>query len=111
VDIACHLFEREFVAYRLEQCRVQAAGKREEAIRHPSLPAEEGGHGRQHRIESSVRLSRYDWRSIRPDQTTARLIVHMRRGIEEGVREGLQVLLIQVELEFESLIGGGPWRI
>jgi hypothetical protein len=34
--------------------------------------------------------------------------VHLRRRIEEGVREGRQVLLIQVELEFECLIGHTP---
>ena len=108
MGIVRQLFEREFAAHGLEQCRIQATGEREEAIRHPSLPAQQGGHGRQHRIEAPGRLSRYGWRSMRPDQTAARIIVHLRRRIEDGVLEGLQVLLVELELEFEGLIRHPP---
>jgi hypothetical protein len=43
-----------------------------------------------------------------PDQTTARIIVHLRIRIEDGVLESLQVLLVQMELEFEGLIRHTP---
>src|SRR5215831_15321358 len=45
---------------------------------------------------------------MRPDQTAARIIVHLRRRIEDGVLEGLQVLLVELELEFEGLIRHTP---
>ena len=45
---------------------------------------------------------------MRPDQAAARIIVHLRIRIENGVLEGLQVLLVQLELEFESLIRHTP---
>jgi hypothetical protein len=54
----------------------------------------EGSHRRQHRLEASGCLSRYCWRSRRPDQTAARITVHLRRQIEAGVLEGLQALLV-----------------
>ena len=46
MDLVDHLFEREFAAHGLEQCLIQATGQREQAIRHPSLTAEQGGDGR-----------------------------------------------------------------
>src|SRR5262249_32983442 len=73
-----------------------------------SLAAQQGGHGRQHRIEAPGRLSRYCWRSMGPDQTAARIIVHLRRRIKDGVLEGIQVLLVELELEFEGLIRHTP---
>src|SRR5262249_53230625 len=108
MGIVRQLFEREFAAHSLEQWRIQAAGEREEAIRHPSLPTQQGGHGRQHRIESPIHLCCYCWRSMRPDQTATSIVVHLRRHIEEGVLEGLQVRLVKLELEFEGLIRHTP---
>jgi hypothetical protein len=45
---------------------------------------------------------------MRPDQTADGIIVHLRRRIEDGVLEGLQALLVQLELEFEGLIHHPP---
>jgi hypothetical protein len=45
---------------------------------------------------------------MRPDQTATSIVVHLRRHTEEGVLEGLQTLLVQLELEFEGLIRHTP---
>ena len=105
MGIVRHLFEREFAAHGLEQCLIQATGKPEEAIRDPSLTAQQGGHCCQHRIESPGRLSRYCWSSRRPDQTTARIVAHLRVRIQDGVLQIRKSSVIQCKLPLESAVG------
>jgi hypothetical protein len=85
VSIVRYLFEREFAAHGLEQCLIQATDKPEEAIRDPSLTAQQGGYCRQDCVESPGRLSRYCWSSRCPDQTMARIVAHLRVRIQDGV--------------------------
>jgi hypothetical protein len=108
VGLAHHLFEREFVAHGREQGRIQATGESKEAIRDPSLTAEQGGHGREHRIQSSGRLSGYDGRSRRPDQDPAVLIYCQALGLDEFGLEVLDIRLIQGKLPLEGPIRHAP---
>jgi hypothetical protein len=94
MGIVRHLFEREFAAHGLKQCRIQAAGEPEKTIRDPSLTAQQGGHCRQYRIESPGHLSRYCWSGLCPDQTPARIVAHLRVRIQDGVLQILKSSII-----------------
>jgi hypothetical protein len=105
VDIVCYLFERKFAAHGLEQYLIQTIGKPEEAICDPSLTAQQGSHGCQHRIETSGRLSHYCWSSRCPHQPTARVVTHLRVRIQDGVLQIRKSGVIQRKLSLESAVG------
>jgi hypothetical protein len=114
MGITRHLFEREFAAHGREQRRIEITGERQDAIRDPALAAEQSRRGHQHGIEPPGRFRREGWSGRRPDQSAGRIVAYLWVGIEPLVFEGLQMGLVQLELELEGPIGqvapaAGAW--
>jgi hypothetical protein len=108
VGIVRHPFEREFAAHGFEQCVIQTTRKSEEAICDASLTTQQGSYCCQYGIESRNRLHRTCWSSRYPDQTTARIAVHLRVGIQDGVLQIHERRVIQGKLPLKS-VGGDPF--